>query len=266
MRKKTDRIAGILFGLAAGDRIGGPLSMALTLAECLADCGGFEPDAIGRRYFEWWKTDGFDSGPTSAMVFSKVAAGTSFEAAAREVHAMTKGMTAGCNPALRSAPLAMALNLADENLADAALMEARLTHLHPLAGDVSAAVVRLCRALIRGSSWREALHFASIGRLPETCRALDPNLPMEEPPGGFAPDVLAGAVRYVDRADTFSKALGQALAEDPGSNYVPVLVGSIGGARWGRSAISDESISMHRSRIERIESVVEKLLTFASRS
>jgi len=234
--------------------------MALMLAECLADRGGFDPEAIGRRYFEWWKTDGFDSGPTSAMVFSKVAAGSSLETAAREVHTMTKGMTAGCNPAHRAAPLAMALSIPDEALADAALAEARLTHLHPLAGDVSAAVVRLCRSLIRGSSWPEALHFASIDRLPETCRALDPKVPMEDPPGGFAPDVLAGAVRYVDRADSFSKALGKALADDPGSNYVPVLVGSIGGACWGRSAISDQSLSLHRTSSGRIDSLITGFL------
>ncbi len=263
MRELSDRMAGVLFGLAAGDRIGGPLSMALTLAECLADRGEFDPDAIGRRYFEWWKSDGFDSGPTSAMVFSKVAAGVSFEAAAREVHAMTKGMTAGCNPAHRAAPLAIASNIADDDLADAAMGEARLTHLHPLAGDVSAAVVRLCRALIQGSSWPEALQFASIGRLPETCRALDPKVPMEDPPGGFAPDVLAGAVRYLDLADSFSKALGQALAEDPGSNYVPVLVGSIGGARWGRSAISDESLCLHRPSSGRIDSLVTRFMALA---
>jgi ADP-ribosyl-[dinitrogen reductase] hydrolase len=266
MSERTDRQAGVLFGLAAGDRIGGPLSMALTLAECLADRGGFDPEAIGRRYFEWWKSDGFDSGPTSAMVFSKVAAGSSIETASHEVHVLTKGMTAGCNPAHRAAPLAMALNILDEDLADAAMAEARLTHLHPLAGDVSAAVVRLCRSLIRGTEWPEALHFASIGRLPETRRALDRKVPFDGVPGGFAPEVLAGAVRYVDRADSFSKALGQALAEDPGSNYVPVLVGSIGGARWGRSVISEESISMHRSEIGRIESAVERLLALAPRS
>jgi ADP-ribosylglycohydrolase len=50
------------------------------------------------------------------------------------------GMTAGCNPAHRCAPLAMAPFVPDEELAERALQEARLTHHHPLAGDVAAAV------------------------------------------------------------------------------------------------------------------------------
>lgn len=258
MTDRTDRIAGVLFGLAAGDRIGGPLSMALTLAECLADRGTLDLDAIGQSYFEWWRGDGYDSGPTSAQVFTLVASGLSFEESAKRVHKIMREKTAGCNPAHRAAPLAMFLNITDGELAAAAMAEARLTHLHPLAGDVSAAVVRLCRALIQGQPWTEALKFASIGRLPETCRALKPDHRIVNHPSGFAPDVLAAAVRFVDRADSFESAIMESLANDSGANYVPVLVGSIAGARWGRNSISMRSLDDSRSILVRIEKVVDR--------
>ena len=47
--------------------------------------------------------------------------------------------------------------IADDELAGCALVEARLTHHDPLAGEVSAAVNSLCRSLIRGDAWDMAL-------------------------------------------------------------------------------------------------------------
>ncbi len=255
----TDHITGSLLGLAAGDRIGGPSNMALTLAECLAGHGTFDLGAIARSYFEWWRSDGYDSGPTSAQVFSFVSSGMSFEDAAKQVHKNMRGMTAGCNPAHRAAPLAMFMKVTDDELAAAAMAEARLTHLHPLAGDVSAAVVRLCRALIQGQPWANALRFAAIGRLPETTRALKMDHRQVNLASGFAPDVMAAAISFVDQADSFESALRESLDRDSGANYVPVLVGSIAGARWGRDSISITSRGDSRSILDRIEKVVERL-------
>jgi ADP-ribosylglycohydrolase len=161
-------------------------------------------------------------------------------------------------------PLAMFLKIKDDELASSAIAEARLTHFHPLAGDVSAAVVRLCRALIRGQEWSEALHFASIQRLPETCEALNPRIRFDSEPNGFAPNVLAAAIRFVDQARNFRTALSNSISVDPGTNYVPVLVGSIGGARWGRSAIPSQTLKHHSDLIPKIESSYHALSVYAS--
>ena len=45
-----DRCRGVLIGLAAGDRIGGPIRMALLLAESLLNCGGLKPAEILECY------------------------------------------------------------------------------------------------------------------------------------------------------------------------------------------------------------------------
>jgi hypothetical protein len=45
-----DRCRGVLVGLAAGDRIGGPIRMAVRLAKSLLDCGGFNSADILSRY------------------------------------------------------------------------------------------------------------------------------------------------------------------------------------------------------------------------
>jgi ADP-ribosylglycohydrolase len=255
----NDRISGILLGLAAGDRIGGPIRMALRVAESLRDSGGLKLGDVGDRYLSWWKEGAFDTGPTVVAVLREVAAGADYAEAAARVHAGADGLTAGCNPAHRSAPLAMCAAVRDPDLASAAAAEAALTHHHPLAGDGAAAVVLLCRALVRGEKWESALERAAEDRLPETSAALrnDPDGPLSR--GGFAPDVLHAAVHFVGRASSFEDAMESALAFAGAANYCPVLVGSIGGARWGASRVPDRWLRTHESLLPRIESVAGDL-------
>ena len=107
MSSVQDRVEGVLIGLAAGDRIGGPVRMAIRLAESLLERGAFDCSDVAARYQAWWREGAFDTGPVAARVFELVASGYSFDAASERVHLLTDGETAGCNPAHRSAPLAM---------------------------------------------------------------------------------------------------------------------------------------------------------------
>lgn len=238
------RVRGVLLGLAAGDRIGGPVRMALHLAESLLACQRLDLADIGRRYLAWWRDDAFDTGPTVAAVLTLVAEGKTFEEAARQVDERTNGQTAGCNPAHRCAPLAMCARIPDADLADAAMAEARLTHRHSLAGDAAAAVASLCRALIRGRPWPEALELAAAGRLPPTREALaSAGGPLSR--SGFAPDALRAAIHFVSISDSFPQALQRAIEFAGPANYSPVLAGSIGGARWGSRAIPETLLAHH---------------------
>ena len=63
MSDPKDKAAGILIGLAAGDLIGGPVSMAVTLSECLYTHRKFDVSLIGDAYLRWWNEEGFDTGP-----------------------------------------------------------------------------------------------------------------------------------------------------------------------------------------------------------
>lgn len=235
--ESRDRVQGILLGLAAGDRNGGPIRMAVRLAESLAEKRGFEPDDIFGRYFNWWREGGFDTGPVAARVFRLVASGTPYREAAACVHQTTAGFTAGCNPAHRSPPLAMAAFLAEGQLATLAAEEASLTHCHALAGDVAAATVLLCRHLARGVDWEQAVARAAHGRMEQTQAALlDPTDRILDR-GGFAPEALRAAVFFLSTHDQFEMALCAALGFAGAANYCPVLVGAIGGARWGASEI-----------------------------
>jgi ADP-ribosylglycohydrolase len=229
----ADHCQGVVIGLAAGDRIGGPIRMAVHLAESLLACGGFDPTDIVDRYLRWWREGAFDTGPVSARALELMASGMPAAEATVQVHLEFGGMTAGCNPAHRSTPLAMLASIADKDLPGYAATEARLTHHDPLAGEVAAAVNQLCRSLIRGSGWDVAL--LNCGRFAG-----------QEGPGnngGFAPDVLRAALHFVGTSACFAEALDRALAFAGPANYCPVLVGAVGGACWGGSAIPEASLA-----------------------
>ena len=258
----TDRCRGVLLGLAAGDRNGGPTAFTVRLAESLAARSLFDRDDVLARYLAWWREGAFDTGPVAAMVLEQVACGVPADKAVAQADRDLGGQTAGCNPAHRAAPLAMAPFLADDALADFARQEAALTHAHPLAGDVAAAVAVLCRALVRGFGWSTALSMAARSRLPATVRALQPLQPTESwkrlSRGGFAPDVLQAAVHFVTASASFDAALAASLAFAGPANYCPVLVGAIGGARWGAALVDPRHLG-HCTDLARVEAVADRL-------
>jgi ADP-ribosylglycohydrolase len=255
-----DRIQGVLFGLAAGDQIGGPIRMALQLAESLIAEKAFQPEDVLARYLRWWQREGFDTGPIADTVFGMIARGMNFQDAARQAHLLANGMSAGCNPAHRSVPLAMAGFLADEKLSELAHQEAALTHFDVVAGDVAATCVCLCRSLIRGVAWEQAL----LETLPaETRQRLEQAALKTLFRDGFAPHVLDAALYFVHQHADFETALAASSTFAGGANYCPVLVGAIGGARWGRGAIPAAAFQHAQALLPQLQTVSEQLcLTF----
>jgi len=248
-----DRVRGTLIGLAAGDRNGGPVRMAVRLAESLAERKGFAAADVFERYKDWMLNGAFDTGPVTGGVLTlSVREGTSSRHAAERVHRERRGYTAGCNTAHRIPPLAMAAAVADHDLAAHAGDEAALTHLHPLAADASAAVAILCRALIWGEAMSAALERAAVDRLQEIRTALNPDSDGEFGRGGFAPEALRAAVHFVSRGDGFGEALAGSLSFAGPANYCPVLVGAIAGARWGAATIPEGALAhcKIRARVE----------------
>lgn len=232
--------------------------MAVRLAASLIDHRGFDVSDIKSRYLGWWCDGAFDTGPVTGEVLRLACSGASFPQAADRVHAECGGMTAGCNPAHRSAPLAMLCRSKAGDLVEFARQDAALTHRHPLAGDVAAAVVSLCRYLIDGFPWSDALRLAAGNRLPETRRALRQSSGSAIGRGGYAPEVLAAAVHFVGASDSFDVAMRRSLEFAGPANYCPVLVGSVGGARWGAAAIPD-AMTAHCEGIDHVRQLAQVL-------
>jgi len=84
-----------LLGLAAGDRNGGPIRMAVRLAESLLELGRFDPAGIVARYLRWWREGAFDTDPVSGRAPELLAAGMSSYETPAHVHQEFGGRTAG---------------------------------------------------------------------------------------------------------------------------------------------------------------------------
>lgn len=243
--KTARRLAAIVAGQRRGDAIGGPTTMAGLLLASVESLGRFDATDVLARYLDWWKREGFDTGPVAAAVFERVAAGAAVTEAVAAVDRLLGGMTAGCAPVHRNVVLASVPFLDDTALEAAVRAEARLTHHHPLAAEAAVAAARLCRRLARGASWDEALECLARGLSQGIAGAV---AGWREPPGdhsGYAPAVLHAALHFVGTSGDFAEALGRAGAFSGAANYVPVLAGAIAGARWGDQEQSEGDT--HRS-------------------
>ena len=221
----------LLRGLAAGDRNGGPVRLALLLCRAMSEDGRFEPERVFTAYRGWFEEgDAYDTGPTLACVVELVRAGVPRAEAARRVY--ERRPSEGVAPAHRAAPLALWLRGAA--LDDALRAEAALSHHAPLSAEVSVAVGRLCAALLDGGSLREALEGLADLHLPLilTHEALRVAPRAALSPGGHAPEVLRAALWFLTRSQSLEEALSEALSFAGPANYCPVLVGSIGGCLY----------------------------------
>jgi ADP-ribosylglycohydrolase len=219
----------VILGLKAGDTIGGPTVLAAVLAKSVIETGYYDPQLTADRYVDWWRVEGFDTGPVFALVMGARINGSTSEEAVLHAHETLGGLSAGCNPAHRAPALAVTLDADISELVEVVKADAALTHYDPLAGDVAATVAVLCRVLMEGASWAEAKLVAAEGRLPETVAAITEGGGSLPTAGGYAPEVLAAAVYFLDRYPP-DVALAAAKAFAGGANFCPVLVGAIGGA------------------------------------
>ena len=239
-----ERVEGMIVGLAAGDKNHGPSHMVLQLAESLVARQRFDPDDVFERYLAWHRQGASDTGTVAGTVFDHATAGVAPRDAVWRTHQELDGKTAGVNPAHRVAPLAAAAFLDDHELGVAARLESALTHAHPVAGETAAAVAILCRRLIRGDGWDEALGKAATGKPLEVVLALQPALTTIDDLslGGFAPEVLRTAIWPLHHSFRFADAISASLDFAGAANYSPVLVGAIGGARWGAEAVPEAEV------------------------
>lgn len=211
----------ILDGIKKGDKNGGPTELAKILTNSLIGCNGFNKKDLIKRYYQWWNTDAFDTGPTFAMVFHKLSQGVTTENAVIQVNKELNGFTAGCGPAHRIAPLAAFKTIPTKYLIDFARQEARITHYHRDAGNCSAIMALLCRHLLEGNSWDKTKKIVS-----ENLELKDTWIQIQNGylnKGGYVLNVMHSAIHFLDNEN----ALDESLTFAGPANYCPVLVGII---------------------------------------
>ncbi len=73
--QRGDKVRGLIFGLAAGDKNRGPFFMSLKLLQSLTEEGTYDSRSVLWHYLDWYSKRGtgwYDTGPTSARMFDLV--------------------------------------------------------------------------------------------------------------------------------------------------------------------------------------------------
>ena len=274
-----DKAKGCLVGMALGDDNGGPTAMMLKNLETMTRVRTIMPQYIGKGYLEWFKEDGYDAGLVTHKVLELVNSGLSFDEAAEQVDKELDGMTAGVSPAHRSIPLTLYYvawylrspnffeefpNTGFQEFRRTIEREAKLTHLHNDAVEVSLVVNAICMQFMLGRDEFRALDFG-MKFINEDLRSniLD-NVYTKNSDhlkdGGHAPDVLTAALWFLFHTHTFEDALKQSKDFAGAANYCPVLVGSIGGAMYGYNEIKPLTKKLNKDKVETIVSSVDAIL------
>jgi len=271
-QSQTDRIKGLLYGLAVGDQIGGPIRMALQLSTALLDTHRFDAKNVLRHYYGWWREAGFDTGNVVHNVFIEMKRGKLNLEAVETIHRQTNGMTGGCNPMHRASPLALLKTATFTDLETYAMQDAKLTHYDPIAGECSAFVVLTCRRILEGATINNALtttyNALNTNSLLKTdlhdVITFDKANPQLEKPlsnYGYSPDVLRATVYMLKTNDTFEATLESAFAFAGVGNYCPVVVGAIAGAYYGYSAIPRQLFLNHHAIVaHELDSIIERFV------
>ena len=273
-----DRAIGCLVGLIAGDDNGGPTAMMMKNLGTVAHTSTLMPQYFGKGYLEWFKEDGYDAGLVTHKVLELVNSGLSFDKAAKQVDKELDGMTAGVSPAHRSIPLTLPYvawylrspnffeefpNTGFREFQSLIRGEARLTHLHKEAGEVSQAVNAICMYLILGKDIIDSMRFG-LKFINENLRLnIEDNISTRNSDnlksGGYAPDVLTAALWFLLHTRSFEEAIKQSKAFAGVANYCPVLVGSIGGAMYGYNEIKPYLKNISKDNIEQITLSVDSI-------
>ncbi len=236
----TNLIKNPLLGQATGDRIGGPIRMALILGNTIADKGGLDTTELTRRYLAWYRTDAFDTGPVWSAVFDQISAGVDPQEAAKSVDHLLGGMTAGANTAHRATAIGCAAVIPDALVAAEARKEAKLTHWHSDAGEASAATALIIRRMLRGATLSDAIANAAAATTGQVSallsqQSIDSNYLSN---GGYAPKTLEAALYFTQTSTSFADAIRRSIHCAGTANYCPVLVGAFAALQFGVDTVA----------------------------
>lgn len=286
MSNTTAIADGTFVGHAVASQFDPSVRLALNISESLLACKGFNgPDILSRHLFLFHK-EKLEVGETTKFIYEyvmnkQIKAKRIVPAALQtqdflfdqktidEIIQLTdeklNGRTAGCGPAQRSFPLALCDYIADDDLFEVALKEAKLTHFNPIAGQVAGIINLIIRELRKSADWSKAVAGAfQTPNLHEDIAQVyygyyrRPNLATNHQPG-YAPAVLNAALYYTHKATNAGEAIAEAHAND--KYFSSSLVGVLSGARWGiphdlyKNLIKDTQLQILRTAANSLASI-----------
>lgn len=243
-QRVEDMVGGGPFGLAAGEWTD-DTTMALALAESLADCGALDCRDLMDRFVRWWKNGEysctgscFDIGNTTSAALAR------YDRTADPLAGSTDPHSAGNGSLMRLSPVALRY-WDDRALLDAAAAEqSRTTHGAETAVDACRGFAALLADAISGKAKADLLAPRSFDGTTEISRILAGSwrgkAREEISSSGYVASTMEAALWSVARTSDFRGAvlLAANLADD--ADTVAAVTGQLAGALYGLGGIPDE--------------------------
>ena len=291
-----DRAIGALLGLAAGDALGttlefkardsyppltdivggGPFrlkagqwtddtSMALALADTLADPKGFDEQALMTRFAAWHERGDYSCTGRCFDIGNTVrGALTRFKRTGDPIAGSTEAWSAGNGSLMRLAPVAIRYWHDPRRLRDAAARQSRTTHGAPEAVDACVVYAEMLGEAISGKSSAEVLapRLAPLaGQIGDIVSGRWRGKPREEiSASGYVAHSLEAALWSTGRTGTFADAVLAAANLGEDADTTAAIAGQLAGSLYGASAIPQSWLGKLAWR-ERIVAAAEALLS-----
>ncbi|HEX4902141.1 MAG TPA: ADP-ribosylglycohydrolase family protein [Acidimicrobiales bacterium] len=239
-----DMVGGGPFRLPAGAWTD-DTSMALCLAESIADTGGMDLADQLRRYVAW-RTHGhlsstgrcFDIGITTSAQLAR------FERTGEPVDPSPDQESAANGSLMRLAPVPIRWHADVAEAAERSAESSRTTHAADRPVDACRVLGAMIAALVGGTPWEEVADpsFWRWGPLHPAVEAVARgSWARKEPPAirgsGYCIDALEAALWAVAGADDLREAVLRAANLGDDADTTAAIAGQLAGARWGSSGI-----------------------------
>lgn len=277
---RRERAVGCLLGLAVGDALGRPVEfqsstavadqygrvtemyangthgqpagtvtddteLALCVARSLVETGEFDGADVARRFVEWYESDPFDVGLTTADALRAIRDGTPWDEAGQAVwEDRPEGSNAGNGSLMRCAPYALAF-ADDDRRSELLVADSRITHADPRCVESCVAFGVVCDRLLAGddpeAAVDDALSVAADRDAPRAVRTALANATdhrgADLETSGYVIHTLETALYDATAHDTFEECLVTTVSRGGDTDTLGAVCGAAAGARFGADAV-----------------------------
>ena len=249
----TDIVGGGPFGLRPGEWTD-DTSMALCLAESLAECGGFDPRDQIVRYVRWWREGHLSSNGRCFDIGITVSGALSgFERTGEPYAGSADPRTAGNGSIMRLAPVPLWFAARPEEAIGRCADSSRTTHGAATAVDACRYLGALILGALAGVSKEELLsaRYTPVAGLwdreplaPEVDEIAAGSFKRQEPPeikgSGYVVRTLEAALWAFDRSDSFREGALLAVNLGDDADTTGAVYGQLAGAHYGEDTFPEE--------------------------
>jgi ADP-ribosyl-[dinitrogen reductase] hydrolase len=225
--------------------------MSLCVARAVTGAGGWDLEAIARRFAAWLKGKPLDVGDTCRRGIRAYMLHGTLETPVNE-------WDAGNGALMRMAPVALCTLGDDELLVRHSVAQAHLTHNHPLSDAACIAYGRM-------------LHLALQGRSRAALRREADRLVTDFPTFSFTPyrglatgyvvDSLQTVLHHFFRSRSFEEAVVATVNQGGDADTTGAIIGSLAGAYYGPDEIPKRWLKkLDRGLVEELQRLAEGLI------